>query len=183
MQLNKSIRETILKNLIHDSFSKEEKELENKKTEIVESMYFDKYKDILPIIESLPNGILLTSTWLRFNCNGIYPSNEHFKWMFKSSKRVAYRGRYLDFSYGEDHPYTLEVMRLLEDEKNLKNRKQKASLTAEGILNSVKTLEQLITAWPEIEPYTINIKAPVKSNLPALNIKDANNLLGLPKAS
>lgn len=180
MNLSKVLRNKILEKLLETSFSDQFAEISARKMAIMDEIYNDKYGPYLDQMRKLPDDMFKSVDRININSNGFSPRYYDSGWVFSSERLVAHSTHFSDCVFDEDSYFDKKIKSLLRDEEALITRSNAAKTYAEGLLHSVRTVEKLISVWPEIEPFTVGIVEPIV-NLPMVQISAVNELLGLPR--
>ena len=131
-----------------------------------------------------------------------FNSNTEVKFIFNTSERrsLSFCGRFpysnslVEYSSQPDYksfPCPKGFFKLLEsEEKEFSNLvmieerltalAKSITQTVKPIVNSVRTEKQLLTIWPEVAELLPTNKIEVKTQLPAIPVKEINALIGLP---
>lgn len=182
-KLTESLRSKIVRKVVSDQFDPIFDAIKERKMDLAHEIYLDEFKSRLEQIEALPEGWLPTLTSIGVNFGGQY---HDLSLRTKVRVPASYYDDYFDrnvneFIYEASHRFSKAMAEIVNDEKDAKERRDTAKTQTRAILNSYPSVQRLIEAWPEIEPYTVADGRVVVENLPAIKIDEINALLGLPK--
>jgi len=169
--------------LIDHAFSKRQKELDALWPEFAEEVYQDVYPpDIQKKMSALPEGFLKKSKSIHVQFGG---RDGIAGVTMKNERRCA--SKYFDSwgvsvakIYDEKHPLTLRYKALTLVGKTIKDEIEKASQNARAVMNSVSTVNKLMTVWPECEKFIKPHLQLSTSTALAIPMVELNKTLGLP---
>lgn len=174
--LTNEMRNRIVSKLIQHRFSKEQERVKKLGHAVALAVYNDTYsKKERDLMASLPEGWLPECGSMR----GVF-GGEHGRALLSANARMPYRDdeRYVKKSYDGDHKITQQYVEWKHAEKSLEAAIDGARTTAFGLLQTAKTVEKLLSIWPEVKPF-IPEQTPRPAPV-AIPVGDLNALLKLP---
>jgi len=194
VRLTKTIRETIYTRVIKYKFQEQVTELLKKHQKLAEMIYQDMFtKDEHKLLKSLPQNWLAPRQSISYNLagqsryicfNGIIGHyREYYNQIdFEKPEQIEF-----NFPCQYETPviesgteiYNL-VNKLDNEADSLNEEIKKAKQNLWAALESVTTLNKLITEWEEIRPFCKDFMV-TKANLPAVKVSELNKMLNLPK--
>lgn len=79
-----------------------------------------------------------------------------------------------------DHPLTVQFEKLEAREKELQLRKSNLRAEVRAVVDSVTTINKLLSVWPEAKELLPASAKPQTKNLPSVNVESLNAAIGLP---
>ena len=79
-----------------------------------------------------------------------------------------------------DHPLTVQFEKLEAREKELQLRKSNLRAEVRAVVDSVTTINKLLSVWPEAKELLPASANPQTKNLPSVNVESLNAAIGLP---
>lgn len=181
MRLNQGQKQTILNTLVKEKFSEAEESLRQESYVLADKIYKALHgEENLKLMARLPKSYFQTSWRIRIRLqSGIGKSFEF------SDKSDDYRIMSAKLSndttiIAYDNPIHDEIKAYFDKESDLSELKTNAHNAAKATIFKCATLKQLLSVWPEIEPFTECVK-PRGSNLPSVQIQELNKIFDLPK--
>lgn len=181
MKLTKAIKENILGRIIRHRFAKTEEELTKAKEAFALDIYCALYTpDEIKKMRALPEGWLKTVTAVRLRTafdgwHGYSLGEEEGRLPIQDHK--GYELRVND----NKEPIYVKFLDLQEKIDATRQARRKAELDIDAVLNSVTTVNRLLTVWPEAEQFILASSATFKRrSLPVPIINELNKKLDLP---
>lgn len=117
---------------------------------------------------------------MRVNIN--FNGNEDYygeaKEVYKSPVPDGY-----SINYAADHKFTKEFLSIEGDCDVTKGKREGIATQVRATIHQFTTIKKLLEAWPEAKDLLPSKIEESKANLPAVQVKDLNCLIGLPKDS
>lgn len=79
-----------------------------------------------------------------------------------------------------DHPLTIQFEKLEAKEKEIISRRSNLRAEVRAVLDSVTTINKLLSVWPEAKELLPSSAKPQVKNLPSVNVESLNAAIGLP---
>lgn len=124
-------------------------------------------------MKKVPQGWLPTTGQIAIQAGGTY----HVVYL-KEARQVP-ACKKTTHIFDAHHPVTDAFRALKDEEEEVSCDKQRAKNALQAALAQVNTLRQLLTAWPELQPFTTEIPSS-SASLPALPTAQLNAMLDLP---
>ncbi len=194
-KLTKAHREEILKRTLSHAFGARALALAKAFAALAEDVYNDVFSEKdRKLMQSLPESWLPTDNdisvefgvgfrSLYFNGRNAHISglsDDVYAEIENKYKRFPYQRRQGCLkAYAADHDLSVKAEELSNQVKALKVEVEAASNITRVALDRATTLRNLISGWPEIEPFTTFIPRD-RPSLPAIQTDALNSILGLP---
>lgn len=173
MKLTNATRKIILNRLISHRFDKPRDALMEREYALAEECYATAFDaNTLATLSELPKGWTPMRTGYSGKVAGCW-----VELCFKDNKQWPYSRDVPALSH--PNPVAQKVLDFLHDRKEHAAAREAAANTIKGTLASYTTLEKLVDAWPEVEPFVFGLGT-VRPNLPAIQTGKLNALLDLP---
>ena len=173
MKLTNATREIILNRLIAHRFDKHRDALIEREYALADECYATTFDaKTRATLSELPKGWTPMRTIYTGKVVGC-----RVELCFKDSKPWPYSQDVPGISHPS--PVVQKVRDLLHDRKAHATAREAATNTIKGTLASYTTLEKLVAAWPEVEPFVFGLGT-VRPNLPSIQTNKLNALLDLP---
>lgn len=201
-KLTISIRESIRRAVLKHRFGAEVDTLTDRYAALASDVYDDLYskedreriaslpKDWLPTVDQASvqfGGLSNGYTQLSFNGSGFrfeyhsIGSRLNAEQTRECKKPVANKHRYGCWKvYAADHRLTRRYEKLQAERDALHEAIGEAKQQISAALGSLSSVEALIKAWPEIEPFAKTFAVPAPARLPAIPAAALNKTLKLP---
>lgn len=174
-RLTNDMKETIIKRVIDHGFEARAKELWETETKLAAKAYDRLHpKKIREAMAALPRGYLNTSGTILVSINGC---NYRLDLPEKRPEPGDYhRGRLL---LPGDDKLAVEISAFMNERGAMKKDCNEARANARAVLNSVRTIAQLVKVWPEVEAFAADLETKPTAAL-AVRMDDLNAALRLP---
>lgn len=176
-RLTKDIRQKIWDKIREERFGKVEIEHREKLKSLALKCYNAMYsKEERQWMKNAYKGALPEENelFVRFNGKSIILHLEEYKPIFNNHSNSS------KCQFEKTHSLTKEFREIHEYKNSKDEEKIRAREATMSILNSFTTTRKLLEIWPEVEPYLNKVVENQKSNnLPAVQVKDINKILGL----
>ncbi len=197
-RLTNDIRNAIRQDLVEHRYGPVAKSIGDRLQEFAAKLYDKTYPpEQQELMASLPKGWLPEADHIRFAYAGQYHSVHFngFSWGWSALGSLTKRGNPItrfvatehDRNYNislRDEDLTREFGQIHNDMRKLEETFSIAQRDLQTALSAFSTIEKLIEAWPEVEPFAKDyITAPQKASktlLPAVKISSLNAMLDLP---
>jgi len=84
-------------------------------------------------------------------------------------------------NYDAKHKFTKEFLSIENENESLKGKKEGLTVQLAATLDQFTTIKKLLDAWPEAKELLPTDLSEAKPQLPVVQVKDLNCLIGLPK--
>ena len=186
MNLNKSIKEQIVNNILAHCFDEKMKNLEKKYLSLSNDIYNEKMNPLSKHINELPKGLMKESTKMAvvfagkrtyIYFGGTFRTQPQFgnTWEdgrvyrpWNDRERLEYKARH-PFAIRRDG-YLAESGLLIEERNKLKSK------TA-GSLEGVRTLKKLLEQWPEVKQFLPDDLAKSQPQALMIPAKELNSII------
>jgi hypothetical protein len=171
-RLTQATRDFIVNAVSAKRFNPQVKLLEARKTKLADAIYAAVYKDWAAKMWEAPLEWFHRDQCLRCHFNGKY-DNLHM------SKERPFPNNRRSTDFGYNSPHTVEWNQIQADEEAMEHARQSAKQMARAVLNSCRTVEQLLKQWPEVKPFLPkDLSAPMTTAL-TVPMSTLNAMLGL----
>lgn len=197
-RLNAENRDVILCRAITHRFGAAVAELSEQQARLASTIYQDVYGDKIKKFDAFPKGwlpsndhvqISAAGIFYRFNFNGSFDRYSHRYDILSRYNPVTDsinrpfpscdNGRTLKV-YDADDDIAQQCESYATDKSALSEQIQTVTRQIKASLDKFHTVKQLLTEWPEIEPFTEGLAPLPKTMLPAIPTQQLNDLLQLP---
>ena len=190
VKLTVSMREKIVKDIMIHRFRKQADQFTKEHLELVDKFYREIYCDATrQKMDALPNGWLPHETNFRIKTPSTYYHIYTYRVYDPDVSNIAseVQGKKYRVPYHLHHAtHVIDNLNLINEYEVLREKigdlraeMRKAKNTLSGNLSKFNTTKQLVDAWPEVRPF-IKVDEDIKVQLPAVPVKELNELLDLP---
>ncbi|MFA9261741.1 MAG: Nmad5 family putative nucleotide modification protein [Undibacterium sp.] len=200
IKLTKAIRATISNLLTARKFTDRQSAINDARAALALDFYNDSFSEKdRELMNSLPEGWLPLYAFIKGKIGAGYEALQFsgeldFSRYYNSNKGVdvgrspvryrfpAASGSEFEKVYEATHPFAERFARIEEDQTALKYELASTRGVIAAALSKASGTDKLIAGWPEIESIVALLPQPQipSSNLPAISMKDLNELLDLP---
>lgn len=171
-------RDGIVRRALEAAFDKEKAALAKRETALCRRCYNAIFPaSIRKMVDAIPAEWIDTSQRASFNVGGL-----HIELSSEDVLRVPASNGYR-LGTIKDRSLIDAVNDLLEVKREYGERRKQARVATEAIINSCSTTKQLREVWPQGEQFYKHIEPPARPQLPAAQIQQLNEMLGLKKAA
>ena len=199
VRLTNSIRDKIIQDLIDHRFTKEAEELAKKRARFAKKVYNDVYSEYQRRkMNALPDGWLpvKNSVKVKFGSeiDQCYASGELYLPHISRRQFVEVVKGWLvptcddgynvikkQYEHGDS--FTKERNALENAKLELRDKIEETYRNAKAAVYSATTVNKLINAWPEVEPFVRKYIKTEGTSIPAIKVEKLNAMLGLPPES
>jgi putative DNA base modification enzyme with NMAD domain len=172
-RINESIRHHVICRIVEDKFKPLQKALDERGKDVALAVYNAMYnEEQQKLMASLPSGWLCTRTRIEVSVDG----ERHCYYLAKDKPSPD---NHRDYRTTRRTPVGALIHKYETEKEAFEERKDEALRLARAALASHRTVEALVKAWPEVEPYLPKGSEPMTTAL-AVPVKQLNALLGLP---
>jgi hypothetical protein len=172
-------RDGIVRRALEHAFAKEDAALAKRDSALARRCYNAIFPlSIRKMVEALPPGWTEETTKPNFNVGGL-----HIAFKSEEALRIPSRGGYQRLGDIKDRALIDAVNELLAARKDRDERRKQVEAATKAIVNSCGTTKQLREIWPQGEQFYRHIEPAARVNLPAAQIQQLNEMLGLKKAA
>lgn len=154
IRLTNQVRDEILLKLLQHGFDAESKKIEKRRHELSVKVYNDVFsKKDRDLMDAIPAGWLPEVSEMKVQFGGASSGvceREFEKPVKMPHKHVRYRSTNILKVYDDNHKFTQEHDSVTDDQKALKEKRNKAEAQAKAVLFSCNTTKALKDAWPAI---------------------------------
>lgn len=133
-------------------------------------------KEIGKIAEKIPKASLIGFNHDAYASVSFAGKRMNLSYTDDREERVRYKGTAM---YSADHEFSLRFDEAVKIENKINDKELNVKSAVLSTLNSVKTVKQLLEAWPEAKELLPESQKP-KPTLPAIRRDDLNKIIGLP---
>lgn len=179
VKLTGADRAGIVRRALEHAFAKDDAAMAKRESALARRCYNSLYPAaVRKAVEAVPNGWISEASKLGFNVGGL-----HIDLKCESALRVPAGGSWSRLGTIKDQTLIDAVNELLSDKRALGERRKQAEAATKAIVDSCGTTKQLRDVWPQGEAFYRHIEPPTKASVPAAQIKQLNEMLGLKKAA
>ena len=182
IRITETMRKTIIHRLLQHAYEKEEKDLQRREHELGMKVYRRLYSTSeRKHMNGLPEGWLHETDSIRVRLG----ADNNVALSVTASVRIPrcalYNYKPLDTRADANQPLVAEIKAHCAARQKLKDARRETNQKTKATIKSFSTLNRLLSAWPEVKPFTDQLGYDVeKKSLPAVIPTELNASLGLP---
>lgn len=172
-------RDGIVRRAVKHAFEKEDAALAKRESALARRCYNAIFSlSIRKMADALPREWACTTGKPSFNVGGL-----HIALVSDEALRIPYTSQHCRLGDIKDRALIDAVNELLAAKKQRDEKRKQVEAATKAIVNSCGTTKQLREIWPQGEQFYTHIEPQPRAQLPAAQIQQLNEMLGLKKAA